>query len=151
MPNDKPQPRVLRLDLSYKLPTLNVLLRKHYAERGRDKKMIGAQIAVAVCGSRPPEPFERAHVHIIRYSTSPEGPDEDGLKGGCKDIIDCLTTPHLSKPNRKTGLCKTINPYGMALIRDDNPKRTRITVEHQYVSPKEAFVKGCTVIITEVL
>lgn len=78
-------------ELMYPLPTpsLNVWLRLHHRERTRIKKQMAM---VAICAARlhGPHAATRAHVTITRHGYGTL--DQDNLIGGCKPLIDALTT-----------------------------------------------------------
>lgn len=113
--------RVITFTLPEPFPLLNVQQRKHYRTRGRAKVSTAKQIIALLGPDRPQEPFRRASVHVVRHSVG--SPDLDGLYGGFKDILDCLTTP-VQQANGKTR-----NKYGIGLIVDDNQRSIRLNIE----------------------
>lgn len=114
-------PKVITFTLPDPFPLLNVQQRKHYRTRGRAKVSTARQIIALLGTDRPSEPFQRASVHVVRYSTGT--PDYDGLYGGVKDLLDCLTTP-APQANGKVR-----NKFGVGLIVDDAPEHIRLNVE----------------------
>ena len=129
--------RLLSFVLPFALPSLNVSLRQHWAERGRDQKMLHMEI-LAAFGPRywPHPPFERAKVIVTRYSTRQL--DVDNLSASVKALVDLMKT----RSER--------NPLGLGWIIDDGPERcemymlqdtsaatrTAVTVEElDYVPP----------------
>ncbi|GBQ72631.1 hypothetical protein AA103196_3116 [Ameyamaea chiangmaiensis NBRC 103196] len=122
--------RTLTFTLPDPFPLLNVQQRKHYRTRQREKIATARRIAAELSGEIPAEPFTRAHVLIIRYSTGT--PDLDGLYGGAKDLLDCLTTPELQANG------KIRNKFGIGLIVDDSPKHITLTVEPRVCKRAEA-------------
>ena len=117
----------------------NVLLRTHYRKRATNKLRIGREIMSQLGVNRPAQPFQRAHILFERWSCGT--PDADGLVGGVKDALDCLTTP-TPQANGKTR-----NKYGMGLIVDDSPKH--ITLEVRPIKCKRSEQKT-VITITEV-
>lgn len=113
--------RIISFTLPEPFPLLNVQQRKHFRTRGRAKVSTARQIVALLGADRPQEPLQRASVHVVRYSAG--SPDTDGLYGGVKDLLDCLTTP------RQQANGKTRNKFGIGLIVDDDPKSIRLNVE----------------------
>jgi hypothetical protein len=98
-----------------RLPTLNTLLRMHWAKR----KALLAQVSMFVCasvGARSGAPMARAHVDIKRYST--QEPDVDGMPGTAKLILDVF------QPASKR------HPCGLGYILDDSSKCITLAVTH---------------------
>lgn len=113
--------KVISFTLPEPFPLLNTQQRRHYRTRGRAKVSTARQIAALLGAERPSGPFQRASVHVVRYSTGT--PDLDGLYGGVKDLLDCLTTP-VQQANGKVK-----NKHGLGLIVDDGPGCIRLNVE----------------------
>jgi hypothetical protein len=105
--------RIVRFTLPEPTPLLNVQQRKHYRVRSREKRRLALQIFTLIGKNMPHKPFQKARVHVTRYSSGT--PDDDGLYGGLKDLLDCLTTPKLMANG------KFKNKYGISLIVDDAP------------------------------
>ena len=85
---------------------LNKLLRMHWAARRKRIKALAWEIRAK---ARPPgKPFQRCEIHVKRYSTG-RLPDDDGLRGGLKHLLDCLVV------NTK------VNPHGGGYIKSDEP------------------------------
>jgi hypothetical protein len=138
MPEAEPAPRgerigqVAELEIPGAVKTLNELLRMHFREKHRYQQNLAWLIR---CSDgflrRPEEPFTRARVTIWRHST--RMPDHDGLYGGCKLLIDCLTTPYERKMRKappKPWLPVTYgNPQGLRFIVDDNPRACLLRCE----------------------
>ena len=114
------KPRSVLFTLPEPTPLLNVLMRKHYRVRSQNKRRTAAAIAAEIAGKKPPGPFLKARVTITRYSCGV--PDDDGLKGGVKDLLDCLTTPKLLAGG------KIKNKFGVGLIVDDSPQHCLLVV-----------------------
>lgn len=91
------------------------------------------EVKVALGTQRVAAPFARAKVTIERRSVGT--PDQDGLVGGCKDLIDALL------PASK------IHPCGLGIIRDDNPACMDLVVRGLKVRRTEQ----CTVVVVEEL
>jgi len=122
--------RKISFTLPDPFPLLNIQLRKHYRTRRREKISTSRRIAAELAGQIPHAPFTRAEVRIVRYSAGM--PDTDGLYGGAKDLLDCLTTPE-----RQTN-GKIRNKFGISLIVDDSPKHIVLTVEPRVCKRAEA-------------
>lgn len=88
-------------------PTLNEVLRWHWRRQRESVKQMSAQVWVALKGKKPAQSMKRARVTIERHSSGT--PDNDGLIGGLKHLIDTLVMP--SKRN----------PHGLGLIENDDP------------------------------
>jgi len=123
-----------------KYPLQNELLRMSRWKRAAEQKRIQHEVADATIGMRLSHPMQRAFVKIVRHS--PGMPDQDGLTGGAKLLIDCLTTP---KPT-KTGN-RTMNKHGLGFVVDDGPKHIVLECE-AHRSKKHA---QCTIVIIEEL
>lgn len=83
--------RTIRFELPNPYPLLNHSIgQSRWALTGMRRKMARA-VAAATVQLRIPEPFQKAHVTIERYSCGT--PDHDGVVGGAKFLIDTLTTP----------------------------------------------------------
>lgn len=71
------------------LPAMpNSLLGAHWTVRSKNKKAWLEQIHVATLGRRPKQPLEKAALTLTRFSSME--PDEDGLCGSFKPVIDSL-------------------------------------------------------------
>lgn len=105
----------MQFTLAKPVKLLNQTLRMHWRERGRYAKALSAEIAKAHPGL--PEPMVKASVEIVRFSV--KEPDEDGLVGGCKQIVDCL----LARSDR--------HPHGLGYIVDDSPAHLVLHVRHE--------------------
>lgn len=106
--------------LPEQFPLLNVQQRRHFRTRGKMKISTARQIIALLGAERPAEPFQKARVTVTRYSSG--SPDRDGLYGGVKDLLDCLTTP---SPQANG---KVRNKYGIGLIVDDSPAHIELDV-----------------------
>ena len=115
----------LTFELAEPTPLLNETLRMHHRVRTRYRHKLAWEIRTATAGHRPTEPLRRARVTVHRHSTGT--PDRDGLYGGCKTLIDCLTTPRVER-NKRTGEPIVRNPSGLAFILDDNPNVLELVV-----------------------
>ena len=96
-------------------PLLNTTLRQHWGKRRRTARAWAWEIKAATIGHIPAEPFARAHVLIERFSRAL--PDDDGLVGGCKPLLDVL------QPASKR------HPYGLGIIAGDDP--VHLTAEYR--------------------
>ena len=126
-------------------PLLNVLLRMHWRKRKEVQQLIAEQMSRATVGQRPIRPFRHARVLIERHS--PGTPDLDGLYGGAKLLIDCLSTPIYASARRKGGKGQMRNPFGLSIVVDDGPDYIRL-----HVNPVRcATVDRKTVVLVEEL
>lgn len=116
--------QVIDLEIPVRTPTLNDWQRMHWSRRQRLARAIAAEVWVAMTRAgirRPDQPLKRCRIEIDREST--QEPDEDGLKGGMKPLLDALQWP-----SRR-------HPYGVGLIADDSP-RCVIGLEANHVPGK---------------
>lgn len=95
------------LTLAERTPTLNVWQRMHWAQRRRLTERFAWLLVQGNGGTRPPAPYKRCTVWVVRYSPSVE-PDWDNLYGGLKPLLDCLVP------------CSKLHPFGLGYIEDDN-------------------------------
>ena len=100
----------------YLTPTLNVVLRRHWSRRLKDTRALAWLVRSAWRGALPVAPIARAHVLIVRRSALGPLPDQDGLIGGAKGLIDVLQP--MDEKRR---------PYGLGIIAGDD--QARITLE----------------------
>ncbi|MCE2580805.1 hypothetical protein LDL36_20600 [Komagataeibacter sp. FNDCR1] len=113
--------RSLRFTLPRPYMLLNPYLRLHWSARRKYMRSLVWDIKMATV--TPPEhaqPFDYARVTIHRYS--PGTADKDGVEGGAKPLIDCLTTPAPMRMKKGATAVKMRNPYGLGFIRDDSPR-----------------------------
>ncbi|GAJ29718.1 hypothetical protein Amme_076_011 [Acidomonas methanolica NBRC 104435] len=130
----------MRFTLPEPFPLLNVQQRKHYRRRAAEKRRTAALIASILGSERPAQPFERARIEVVRYSCG--SPDTDGLFGGVKDLLDCLTTPSL----RADGSVR--NKYGIGVIVDDSPRHIDLDVRSVRCKRAEARTE---IMVTEIV
>jgi hypothetical protein len=129
--------REVRFTLPYPTPLLNKTLRTHWAKLGRMKKRIAFDAKILTQGQRHPTPFARAHVRIERHTSG--SPDEDGMIGGFKALIDCLLPPgkpYLSKDKKWV----FPHPGGLSIIADDNPAVMRLEAVAVRIKPSEQAI-----------
>jgi len=118
--------REITFTLGDPFPLLNHSIgQSRFALTGMRRKM-ARSVAMASSGLRPPEPFSKAHVIIERYSVG--SPDNDGLQGGAKFLIDSLTTPRLLNQKKENARRVVRNKRGLGFIVDDAPQYARIDV-----------------------
>lgn len=110
--------RTISFSLEKPVLLLNQTKRMHHQAIARYQRSLAWEIKVTAGSSIPPQPFEAARVTITRYSRGV--PDMDGLAGGCKEVLDCLTTP-VTTPG-KNGRAHVRNPRGLGFIRDDSAR-----------------------------
>ena len=102
------------LSAPYKL--LNPLLRMHWASRRNYAAAVSSEIAIRAAEHEGRPPMSRARVTIERHSV--QEPDEDGLIGGAKLVIDALLV------RSKT------HPLGNGFLLDDRPACMELIVRH---------------------
>jgi hypothetical protein len=105
--------------LGFAISSLNVTLRQHFAERGRDQKMLYFSVLEAAHWPRvlPRPAFAKARVTVTRIS--PRTLDRDNLFGAAKALVDIL------KPRSER------NPLGVGLLIEDSPDRCELHVEQE--------------------
>lgn len=91
---------------------LNVYLRRPWTARKTYQRKLCGLIAKATVHCRGMEPWDKATLSIIRYST--RLPDQDGLAP--KALIDCLVVRSAR------------HPEGLGLIVDDSPAHLTLDV-----------------------
>lgn len=110
--------RTISFSLEKPVKLLNRTKRMHFQALARYQRALAWEIKITAGSSIPPQPFEAARVTVTRYSRGV--PDMDGLAGGCKELLDCLTTP---MPLRSgDGKTRMRNPLGLGFIRDDSTR-----------------------------
>lgn len=118
------------LNEPYKL--LNVWQRMHWKARANYARKLSGQIAKLTAHRVGAPPLPRARVEIERHSV--QEPDDDGLRGGVKPLIDCLLVR-----------CER-HPHGLGFIVDDKPGCLQTVVQHV----KSPTLRGqCTVVRIE--
>lgn len=118
--------REITFTLPDPFPLLNHSIgQSRFALTGMRRKM-ARSVAMASAGQRLPEPFSKAHVIIERYSVGT--PDNDGLQGGAKFLIDSLTTPRLLDQKKPNARRVVRNKRGLGFIVDDAPQYAEIEV-----------------------
>ena len=109
-------------------PLLNKQLRMHYRTRKNRQRQLMHEIAEQTRGRRPVQPVPFALIRVERYSVGT--PDLDGLYGGVKALLDCLTTPRATKPRTVFGKASVRNPMGLSFVVDDDPAHILLEVVH---------------------
>lgn len=109
---------MIHFEIPLRVPLLNQLLRMHWAKRRKWSRDIAWAIRAALPANQyPASPLKKCRIHIEREST--REPDEDGLYGSAKPVLDALQPP--SKRH----------PLGLGIIADDSPRcLLRLTVRH---------------------
>jgi hypothetical protein len=101
------------------LPSLNEMLRLHWAERKRRQEKLAQEVMVALSGPRhfPRPPFANAKVTVVRHSAG--ALDADNLTASCKPLCDvlCVNSP--------------THPSGLGIIEDDAPGKCELHVMQQ--------------------
>lgn len=148
MMDDAPYPR-LSFVLPMVTPLLNTIHRQHWATRRKATVQLAGLVRLLTHGRRPREPFEFAHIEVIRYSL--RVPDYDNMVGGVKSLIDCLQPPGAPFKTGPVGgpykwACK--HPYGLSVIRHDGPDCILLCVTHAKAASRVA--QGTHVTITSV-
>lgn len=96
---------------------MNDLKRMHWSKYARIRRRIAKRVAVATHGKRPPIPFQRVRIDVVRHGRG--ALDEDNLPTCAKLVLDVLQP--LSKR------C----PNGLGVILGDDPDRCALTVTQQ--------------------
>ncbi len=120
----------------YDLISPNRLMRMHFAQRGKEHKILYGLLCEWGPEERPQ--FEgQVDISIIRhYGYRKRAMDEDNLYGACKILLDILRKP--SPRSKKSTLC---------LIKDDSPNTIRsLSVKQQKSEDRETWIE---VTITE--
>ena len=78
----------MRIELPERTPSLNQWQRWHWAKRSRYKSKLAREVAKRACGSK----IDTAPVYITITRHSSRQLDVDNLIGGCKALVDALTT-----------------------------------------------------------
>jgi hypothetical protein len=125
--------RQVSFTLPYATPVLNDFRGLHWSKLTRKKRALAFDVKVLVIKQRPPEPFKRAQVEIIRFSSG--SPDEDGLIGGAKMLIDCLLPP--GRPYLRKGKWIEPHPGGQSIIVDDNRQVMDLVVKAERIKRTE--------------
>lgn len=90
------------------LPLTNTMLRTHWAKRKKERAALAWDVASGLARQvKPSQPLEKCRVTVERCSVGV--PDDDGLTGSLKNLMDVLCPP--SKRH----------PYGLGVIKDDGP------------------------------
>jgi hypothetical protein len=137
--------RVVQFTLPAPTPLLNRTIGKNYHAAKAAKRKMAFAILAACDNRRPAEPFQRAHIRVERHSIGT--PDYDGLVGGMKSLLDCLTLP--GKPRFQGSKVVVSHPYGLGFIVDDAP--TFITLEPVAVRARKRVDQKTVVIIREII
>lgn len=127
-----PQLDLVQFTLAKPVKLLNETIRMHWRERSRYSKKLAAEIAATHPGIG--EPMAKARVEIVRYSV--REPDQDGLMGGVKQLVDCLLVR------------STRHPHGLGYIVDDSPAHLVLEARHEKAPTLKA--QGTTVTITRI-
>lgn len=95
---------MIRFELPFLLPTLNVMLREGRWRRGQARNQLAWAIVTAIGRQRPSKPFRRARVRVERHGIRPVDPDNMTVKG-LMDVLQPWSTRH---------------PCGLGIITDDS-------------------------------
>lgn len=95
---------MIRFELPFLLPTLNVLLREGRWRRGKARNKLAWEIVAAIGPQRPQQPFRRARVRVERHCIQPIDPDNMAVKS-LLDVLQPLSLRH---------------PCGLGIITDDS-------------------------------
>lgn len=110
-------PDMIRFDLP-PLPTLNVLMRMHWASRGRFERKLGEMVAAATFDlPSGAAPYDKARIAVTRHAV--RDVDPDGLPAICKLLLDVL------QPRSET------HPRGLGIIAGDDAERLDLIVNQQ--------------------
>lgn len=134
---------VVSFRLAKPYPLLNRMLRMHWRARKVYQRRVMHEIMEAIGFRRPERPFDFALVRIERHSVGT--PDRDGLIGGAKPVIDCLTTPTATQALSPFSKNRVRNPLGLGFVVDDGPDRILLEVVHVKATRS---TQGTVVVIT---
>lgn len=113
------QGRVIEITIPVALPTINVLMRMHWAKRRTLGKEVATMIWAAMRQARiaQSEPIHQCRIEIMRSAR--REPDPDNLPSTAKLILDAL------QPASKR------HPIGLGVIADDSSKCVKaLIVKH---------------------
>lgn len=115
-------------------PLANTQRRGNFVDYRKIRKRIKNDIISVAYELIPKKPFLICEIEILR--ASPHIPDNDGLLGGQKPLIDCLVRPREDHPD------------GLSFIVDDSIILAHTTVQYRFLqSPEKPYTK---VKITEI-
>ncbi len=99
---------MIRFAIDETLPTVNTLLRLHWAKRQRIARRVQQLVWIELRkqGTLPASPLERVRIRVRRYASN--APDPDGMPTTAKLLLDVLQP--LSKRH----------PLGLGVIADDS-------------------------------
>ena len=120
--------RLITFTLPKPYPLLNHSIGQSRFALTNMRRSMARSVAAATAGQRLPEPMQRAHVTIERHSVGQ--PDHDGVVGGAKFLIDCLTTPRLLNVRKPGARQRVRNKRGLGFIVDDSPKHITLDIQH---------------------
>ena len=123
--------------LSFLLPSLNAMLRQHWASRHDLMERLNQEVMVNVGGPTrfPRPPYERARITVTRHCVNEL--DQVNLVGSTKFLEDVLKAYHY----------KT-NPLGLSFIKADDPSHC-IMVARQIVEKRRTAQR--TIVVVEEL
>jgi hypothetical protein len=110
---------VLSITLPEPFLLLNRTMRMHPMQVRKYQQRMAWQMRAALGALSVGQmaPMARAHVRIERHSVGV--PDQDGLHGGAKQVIDCLLP--VGKPFLRGGKYVFPHPCGIGVVADDGP------------------------------
>jgi len=111
---------------TFRLPEPTILLnrwqRMHWARKKRYSADVAWTVLVAI-GQAPRVPLQEAWIHVVRGNPKPF-PDQDGLIGGLKPLLDLLSMP------------RGFKKVGYGFIVDDDPKHLKRLTAEAVVAPR---------------
>ena len=117
-------PDMIRFDLP-PLPTLNVLMRMHWAARRQFERKLGELVAAATFDlPTGAPPYEKARIAVTRHAV--RDVDPDGLPAICKLLLDVL------QPRSER------HPRGLGIIAGDDAAHLDLIVNQQRCKRAEA-------------
>lgn len=119
--------RLITFTLPKPYPLLNHSIGQSRFALTNMRRSMARSVAAATVGQRLSEPMQRAHVTIERHSVG--APDHDGVVGGAKFLIDCLTTPRLLNVRKPGARQRVRNKRGLGFIVDDSPKHITLDIK----------------------
>lgn len=121
---------MIRFELPFLLPTLNVMLREGRWRRKASRDTLAWAVMAALGNQRPVTPFPRARIRVERHGVNPVDPDNLTVKG----LLDLLQPYSLRHPcgmgviTEDSALCLTLEVAAVR-VRHRADQKTVVTIE----------------------
>lgn len=121
---------MIRFELPFLLPTLNVMLREGRWRRKASRDTLAWAVMTALGNQRPVTPFPRARIRVERHGVNPVDPDNLTVKG----LLDLLQPYSLRHPcgmgviTEDSALCLTLEVAAVR-VRHRADQKTVVTIE----------------------